>query len=151
MLQPGTTAPDFILPDQDGARIRLAAYRGKPVVLFFYPRDNTRGCTKQACAFRDSYQEFRELGAVVLGVSRDSSESHTEFRRRHSLRYPLLTDGDGAVAREFGVPRPLGLMPGRATFVIDAGGIIRMSYSNLLDAESHREKALTAVRELTGS
>lgn len=148
MLEPGTRAPDFILPDQDGARIRLAAYHGKPVVLFFYPRDNSRGCTRQACAFRDSYREFRDLGAALLGISRDDSDSHSDFRSEHGLQYPLLTDKDGEVARQYGVPRLLGLLPGRATFVIDASGVIRFAYVNHIDMTSHRDEALKALRRI---
>lgn len=150
MLEPGAEAPDFILPDQDGARIRLAAYRGKPVVLFFYPRDMSRGCTKEACAFRDAYSELRSLGAALLGVSRDSSESHAEFRERNDLPYPLLTDADGQVARQFGVPKLLGLLPGRTTFVIDAGGVIRMVYNNAFDMTGHSDRALEYVRRMAG-
>lgn len=148
MLAPGTKAPDFILNDQAEARIRLAAYHGKYKVVFFYPADNSAGCTREACAFRDSYAEFRELGAVVLGISQDDSSSHEAFRKKHELPYPLLSDPGGAVARDYGVPRPLGFMRGRATFVIDKGGVVRMAHSNLLDSESHRQKALEAVREL---
>ncbi len=148
MLQPGDKAPDFILPDHSGARIRLAAYHGKHVVLFFYPADNSGGCTREACAFRDAYSEFRQLGAVLLGISRDGPETHSDFRQKHDLPYPLLTDADGAVAAEYGVPRPLGFMRGRSTFVIDAGGIVRMSYSNLLDVNGHQQRALEAVQEL---
>lgn len=151
MLTPGTRAPDFILEDQDGARIRLAAYHGKPVVLFFYPRDNSRGCTRQACAFRDSYREFRELGAVILGISRDGSESHRDFRSRHELPYPLLTDRDGSVAREFGVPKLLGVLPGRSTFVLDANGVVRLAYSNNVNMQSHRDEALKALQQLAQS
>ncbi len=149
MLEPGTKAPDFILPDQAGARIRLAAYHGKPVVLFFYPRDNSRGCTKEACAFRDDYSEFRSLGAALLGVSRDDSESHARFRKAHDLPFPLLSDQDGEVASKFGVPKFLGMVPGRTTFVIDSGGIIRMAYSNMFNAASHSARALEYVRRLT--
>lgn len=151
MLEPGTRAPDFILEDQDGARIRLAAYHGKPVVLFFYPRDNSRGCTRQACAFRDAYREFRDLGAVLLGISRDDSDSHQQFRSRNALPFPLLTDRDGSVARAFGVPRLLGVLPGRSTFVLDASGVIRLAYSNHVNMESHRDEALSMVRKLTAS
>ena len=151
MLEPGTKAPDFILPDQAGARIRLAAYHGKPVVLFFYPRDNSRGCTKEACAFRDDYSEFRSLGAAILGVSRDDSESHAEFRKSHDLPFPLLSDTAGEVARKFGVPKFLGMVPGRTTFVIGAGGIIRMAYSNMFNAASHSARALDCVRSLADS
>lgn len=151
MLEPGAKAPDFILEDQDGARIRLAAYHGKPVVLFFYPRDNSRGCTRQACAFRDSYREFRELGAVILGISRDGRESHQDFRSRNELPYPLLSDPDGSVARAFGVPRLLGVMPGRSTFVLDSSGVVRLAYTNHVNMESHRDEALRVVRQLTAT
>lgn len=137
-----------MLSDQSGARIRLSAYHGKPVVLFFYPKDGTPGCTKEACQFRDDYGAFRDLGAAVLGISRDSPGSHARFRKEHALPYPLLSDTDGAVAAEFGVPRFLGFVPGRATFVIDANGIVRMAYSNMVNARVHSERALEAVRGL---
>ncbi len=150
MLEPGSKAPDFILPDQSEARIRLSAYHGKPVVLFFYPKDGSRGCSRQAVSIRDNYAEFRRLGAAVLGISRDGSASHAEFRSSHDLPYPLLTDADGSVAEQYGVPRPLGLLKGRATFVIDSGGIVRLAYSGLLDLEGHTQRALETVRELAG-
>ena len=150
MLAPGDKAPDFILHDQADARIRLSAYHGKPVVLFFYPKDNSRGCTRQAKSMRDSYAEFRQLGAAILGISRDDAETHTAFRKEHGLQYPLLTDPGGSIAAEYGVPRTLGLIPGRATFVIDSSGVIRMAHNSMLDTESHVTKALEAVRELQG-
>lgn len=148
MLEPGTKAPDFMLPDQSGARIRLSAYHGKPVVLFFYPKDGTPGCTKEACAFRDDYAAFRDLGAAVLGISRDSPDSHAAFRNEHGLPYPLLTDEGGRVAAGFGVPRFLGLVPGRATFVLDENGVVRMAYSNMVNARIHSVRALETVRAL---
>ncbi len=148
MLQPGDKAPDFILPDQSAARIRLAAYHGKPVVIFFYPRDGSKACTREACGFRDHYSELRELGAAVVGISPDSEESHRRFAERHSLPFSLLEDEGGTVARAFGVPRVLGILPGRATFVIDAAGVIRAAWSAPFGAEAHAERALEAVSSL---
>mgnify|MGYP001236180610 CR=1 FL=1 len=148
MLQPGDKAPDFILSDQSGARIRLAAYHGKPVALFFYPRDGSTVCTREACAFRDNHSEFRELGAVVLGISPDSEASHRRFADRHSLPFSLLVDAGGTVARAFGVPRTLGLLPGRATFVIDSTGVIRAAWSAPFKADAHVRRALETVSSL---
>lgn len=148
MLQPGTKAPDFILPDQAGARTRLAGFYGKPVVIFFYPRDQSLGCTREACAFRDAHAEFRSEGAVVLGVSADGTESHRNFAQKHELPYRLLTDQGGRVASEYGVPRALGLIPGRATFVVDSTGVIRYSWSSQLATARHAGQALAALRQV---
>ncbi len=148
MLEPGTPAPDFILADQAGARIRLHAFRGKPVVLFFYPRDNSRGCTAQACAFRNSHADIRAAGAVVLGISQQDTESHQKFASDHDLPYRLLTDEGGKVAKLYSVPPFLGFMPGRATYVIDAEGTIRWGWSAMLATSAHAEKALEALRAL---
>lgn len=148
MLQPGNKAPDFILSDQAGARIRLSAYHGKPVVLFFYPRDGSRGCTREVCAFRDHYADLRAQGAAVLGISRDSQGSHRRFADRHALRFSLLVDEGGEVARAFGVPKMLGLLPGRATFVIGAAGVIRDSWSAPLRTEEHAARALSVLKSL---
>jgi len=137
-----------MLTDQSGARIRLAAYLGKPVVIFFYPKDGSPGCTREACSFRDDYSAFRDLGAAVLGISRDSTETHAEFRKEHDLPYPLLTDEGGRVAHDFGVPRFLGFIPGRATFVLDENGVVRMAYSNMVNTRAHSKRALEAVRSL---
>ncbi len=129
-LAAGDAAPAFELPDQDGSVHRLTQYRGRTVVLYFYPRDETPGCTAQACSFRDSHDLIVAEGAVVLGVSADDAESHRSFRKNHALPFPLLVDGDAAVAREYGAwgekvlygRRFMGLS--RSTFVIGPDGIL---------------------------
>jgi peroxiredoxin Q/BCP len=146
----GQRAPDFTLPDADGKDVRLADFAGRPVVLYFYPKDDTPGCTKEACTFRDQYQDFQDAGAAVLGVSSDSSESHRKFAARHRLPFPLLADRGGKVRKRYGVPATLGLMPGRVTFVIDAEGVVRHAFNSQLDATRHVEEAL-GVLQKTGA
>ena len=146
----GERAPDFTLPDADGKDVRLADFAGRPVVLYFYPKDDTPGCTKEACTFRDQYQDFQDAGAAVLGVSSDSSESHRKFAARHRLPFPLLADRGGKVRKRYGVPATLGLLPGRVTFVIDGGGVVRHAFNSQLDATRHVEEAL-GVLQKTGA
>ena len=145
----GERAPDFTLPDADGKPVRLADFRGRPVVLYFYPKDDTPGCTKEACTFRDEYQDFRDAGADVLGVSSDSSESHRRFASRHRLPFTLLADRSARVRSLYGVPATLGLLPGRVTFVIDGEGVVRRVFNSQLDATRHVREALRALRETT--
>ena len=122
----GDQAPDFSLPDSEGRMISLASFRGThTVVLYFYPKDETPGCTAEACGFRDAYDEFARAGAQVIGVSGDSSESHHRFAAHHNLPFILLSDTSGAIKTRYGVRGTLGLLPGRVTFVIDKQGIIR--------------------------
>ena len=142
----GQRAPDFTLPDANGKDVRLADLSGKPVVLYFYPKDDTPGCTKEACSFRDQYQDFQDAGAVVIGVSSDSSESHRKFAAKHRLPFTLLADRGGRVRRLYGVPATLGLLPGRVTFVIDAGGVVRHVFNSQLDATRHVAEALGTLR-----
>ncbi len=142
----GDRAPDFALEDADGTTVRLADLRGKPVVLYFYPKDDTPGCTKEACTFRDQYQDFQDAGARVLGVSSDSSASHRRFAARHRLPFTLLSDRGGKVRRLYGVPATFGLLPGRVTFVIDPEGMVRHSFNSQLDATRHVREALAALR-----
>jgi len=120
----------------------------KPVVLYFYPRDDTPGCTKEACAFRDSFEEFRRLDAEVIGISSDSVESHRNFAKNHDLPFTLLSDGEGKVRRLYGVPNTLGLFPGRVTYVIDEEGVVRHIFSSQLGMEKHVEEALKALRSI---
>ena len=143
----GERAPDFTLPDAEGKSVRLADFAGRPVVLYFYPKDDTPGCTKEACTFRDQYEDFQDAGATVLGVSSDSSESHRKFAAKHRLPFPLLADRGGEVRKRYGVPSTLGLLPGRVTFVIDAGGVVRHAFNSQLDATRHVEEALGVLRK----
>jgi peroxiredoxin Q/BCP len=142
-------APDFTRQAHNGQQVRLADYRGKSVVvLYFYPKDGTPVCTKEACAFRDAYEEFTKLGAVVIGVSDDSLDRHRTFAASRALPFLLLSDDDGALRKAYQVPKTLGLLPGRVTFVIDKAGIVRHVFSAMLLADRHVAEALAMVREL---
>jgi peroxiredoxin Q/BCP len=145
-LHVGDRAPDFSATTHDGKRISAADYLGKRgLVLFFYPKDGTPICTKEACAFRDSYARFVDAGADVIGVSGDSAESHGEFTRQHKLPFPLISDRDGSLRRAFDVRKTLGLFPGRVTYVIDREGIIRQIFSAQLASDEHVRQALLAL------
>ncbi|MFI5274060.1 MAG: peroxiredoxin [Ktedonobacterales bacterium] len=145
----GTRAPDFTLRTQDGDTFRLGDVLGtREIVLYFYPKDNTRGCTAEACAFRDSYEVFREAGAEVIGISADSEASHHAFAERHHLPFTLLSDPHGAVRKRYGVRALLGVMPGRVTFIIDRDGIIRHTFSSQLNIRKHIDEALATIRGL---
>lgn len=148
-LKVGQSAPDFSLLDQDGQTVTLAALRVTgPVVVYFYPRDETPGCTAQACSFRDHFAAFTDAGAQVVGISSDSVASHRAFVDHYRLPFRLLSDPGGAVRRSFGVPRTLGLLDGRMTFVIDQGGVVRHTFSSQLRAKRHIQEALGVVQGL---
>jgi peroxiredoxin Q/BCP len=148
-LQPGTAAPDFELPDAAGTLVRLSQYRGThAVVVYFYPKDFTEVCTRQACTFRDNFSTFEDLGAVVLGISDDPSESHSGFAEKYRLPFKLLADEGGRVRKLYGVKKKLGFLPGRVTFVIDRGGIVRHVYSALTESKEHVQEALAALNKL---
>ncbi|HTY17273.1 MAG TPA: peroxiredoxin [Myxococcota bacterium] len=143
----GDRAPEFGLPDASGATVRLSDFRGKKaVVLYFYPKDDTPGCTKEACSFRDSYEDFTTAGAEVIGVSSDSGDSHRGFASKYKLPFTLLSDRGGEVRRKYGVPATLGLLPGRVTFVIDRDGVVRHVFNSQLAATRHVREALDALR-----
>src|SRR5438067_11287808 len=137
----GDRAPDFALPDRTGKTVHLSDFRGKPVVLYFYPKDDTPGCTKEACSFRDQYQDFQDAGAEVIGVSSDPAASHEKFAAKYHLPFVLLADRSGAARKQYGVPATLGLLPGRVTFVIDRQGIVRHVFNSQLHATRHGEEA----------
>lgn len=142
----GSKAPDFTLPSQSGEMVSLSDFlHRKPVVLFFYPKDDTPGCTKEACAFRDDHEQFGKLDAEVFGVSSDSVDSHKRFAGKHSLPFLLLSDEGGAVRKLYGVPNTFGLFPGRVTYVIDAEGTVRHVFASQLDVEKHVEEARKAL------
>ncbi|MFQ6537315.1 MULTISPECIES: peroxiredoxin [Aphanothece] len=150
-LAAGDRAPLIALTDQNGTERRSDSLGGKALVLFFYPKDDTPGCTMEACAFRDSYADLQGLGAEVWGVSGDDAASHQRFAQRHNLPYPLLVDRGNGLRKAFGVPGVLGLLPGRVTYVIDGEGVIRHVFNNLLDGPAHRREAIAALQRLQGS
>ena len=144
----GDKAPDFTMPTDGGGTVSLSALRGKPVVLYFYPKDDTSGCTAEACGFRDAYQVFSDAGAEVVGVSSDSVESHRGFAQHHRLPFILLSDTHGALRKRYGVPTTLGMIPGRVTYIIDRRGIVRHIFSSQIQAEKHVAEALETLRAL---
>ncbi len=151
-IQIGDPAPDFSATGLQGQPVALADFIGnKALILFFYPADESPVCTKEACAFRDAYQDFAEAGAEVIGVSSDSAQSHRQFAQHHRLPFRLISDEDGALRRAFGVPKTLGLLPGRVTYLIDQQGIVRHLFNSQLDAEKHVSEALKVLRQLEGS
>ncbi len=148
-IQVGDKAPDFTLPSQSGEQVRLHDRLGeRVVVLYFYPKDNTSGCTAEACAFRDSHETFTDAGAEVIGVSSDSADKHAAFAGRHNLPFTLLADKGGRVRKTYGVPAVLGVLPGRVTYVIDRTGTVRHVFNSMTNIDGHVGEALEVVRKL---
>jgi len=148
MLKIGDTAPDFELTNQLGKTFRLSEHcKQKMVVLFFYPKNETRGCTAEACAFRDQQQDFAKAGAEVVGISGDSMESHQSFAQNHGLNYQLLSDRGNVVRKLFGVPNTLIFIPGRVTFVINKQMKIVHLFDSMRQFEKHVAEALKAIKE----
>ena len=132
----GSKAPDFTLPSQSDELVNLGDFLGeKPVVLFFYPKDDTPACTKEACAFRDEYKQFSKLDAEIIGISSNSVESHKRFAKKHKLPFTLLSDRREKVRRLYDVPNTFGLFPGRVTYAIDQEGIVRQVFSSQIGVE----------------
>ncbi|HZR81281.1 MAG TPA: peroxiredoxin [Candidatus Binatia bacterium] len=153
MIAEGQRAPDVSGTTAEGERLSLADFRGnQPVILYFYPKDDTPGCTKEACSFRDHKRDIEAAGGALIGVSMDSAESHKKFIAKHSLNFPLLSDRDGAIAKAFGVTRLGGWMPlmpvKRVTFVIDRDGVVRRVIASELSMDAHVDGAIAALREL---
>jgi peroxiredoxin Q/BCP len=153
LIRPGNHAPDFTLASDEGQTVRLAALKGRPVVLYFYPKDDTPGCTKEACSFRDAWADVQDGGAAVFGVSPDSVTSHQRFRAKYRLPFPLLSDPDHAVAASYGAwgeksmygKKYEGIL--RTTFLIDGTGTVRRVFEKV-KPEGHAEEVLAAIREL---
>ena len=145
----GDKAPDFTLPSQMGDNVTLSEYFGKKnIVLYFYPKDESPGCTREACKFRDRYEVFTGLGAEVLGISSDSLESHKSFATHHGLPFILLSDEDNKVRELYGVSSTMGIIPGRVTYIIDKKGVVRHIFSSQFQPEKHIEEALKILKEL---
>lgn len=152
-IEPPKKAPAFSLTADDGSKVRLAELKGSPVVLYFYPKDDTPGCTKEACAFRDMSAKFKKLGATVLGVSPDDADSHAKFRDKYKLNFPLLVDKDHKVAEKYGAWREknmygkksMGIQ--RSTYLIDADGKIAKLWKRV-KVDGHDEQVLEALKEL---
>ncbi|GEM_PF-152257 len=148
-LHAGDLAPDFELPTTTGTKFKLSEHRGHPVVLYFYPKDGSPGCTKEACSFRDQYKEFTDLGAEVIGISSDSEASHQQFAEKYQLPFTLLSDADGQLRKKYAVPRAaLGLIPGRVTYVLDGEGRVRYVFSSLTGANDHVHNAKDILYDL---
>ncbi len=149
----GNPAPDFVLPDENGVQRRLSDYRGIPVILYFYPKDDTPGCTTEACNFRDDYSAYQDANVVILGVSPDSPKSHAKFKAKYGLPFTLLADSEHKVAEQYGVwgkKKAMGREYNgifRTTFLIDANGKIAKVFENVKPAEHSRE-VLAALKEL---
>jgi peroxiredoxin Q/BCP len=142
-LSKGDKLPPLVLKDQDGRDVKLSKFFGRPLVLYFYPANETPGCTKQACSFRDAYEDYRKLGATVVGVSGDTPESHKAFKAKYNLPYTLLSDAGNAVRKEFGVPADFfGALAGRQTYVVNRQGVITLVYNNQFQPEKHVDETL---------
>lgn len=153
MIEPGQPAPDFTLPDQHGQEVTLSKLQGAPVVLYFYPKDDTPGCTKEACAFRDARADYQAAGAHVIGVSPDNSSSHLKFAEKYELPFTLVADVDRQVCEAYGVwqeknnygKKSMGVV--RSTFVIDRNGIVQKTFPRV-KVDGHSDKVLAAIQAL---
>jgi peroxiredoxin Q/BCP len=148
-IQVGDKAPDFTLASQSGEPVRLYdRLADRVVVLYFYPKDETAGCTREACAFRDSHEVFVEAGAEVIGVSSDSADKHAAFANHHELPFTLVSDKGGQVRKSYGVPAAMGILPGRVTYVIDRDGTVRNVFNSMMKFGEHVTDALKVVQGL---
>ncbi|MEO0433017.1 MAG: peroxiredoxin [Cyanobacteria bacterium J06656_5] len=148
-IKVGDAAPDFTLQSQAGESVTLSDFQGqKVVVLYFYPKDDTPGCTTESCTFRDSFQDFQDLGVEVIGISSDSTDSHQKFASKYSLPFTLVSDTDSSVRKAYGVPATLGLLPGRVTYVIDKTGTVRHLFNSQFNPKKHVDEALSVLKGL---
>lgn len=149
LLKVGDKAPDWKLPATTGGDVSLSELlKTKAVVLYFYPKDGTPGCTKEACTFRDNFKSIQDLNAEVVGISADSIDSHNKFRTSNNLPFTLLSDSQGAVRRSYGVPATFGRWPARVTFIIDRDGIVRHVFNSLMCEEKHVTEAIKTLKSI---
>ena len=147
----GDIAPDFTLSSQTGSSVSLKDFRGqKNVIVYFYPKDDTPGCTTQACAFRDSYEVFKDAGAEVIGISEDPQQSHEKFAAKYQLPFTLLSDTGNKVRQLYGVPATLWIMPGRVTYAIDKQGVVKHIFDSMLDFKGHVAESLKTLESIKG-
>ena len=149
-VEVGSNVPEFSLPDQYGRTFNVSSVLGmKNIVIYFYPKDDSPGCTKEACSFRDQYEIFKEFDAEIIGISSDDVENHKKFADKYHLPYTLLSDGKNEVHRLFGVPSNLlGLIPGRVTYVVNKEGIVIHIFNSQKDAEKHIEESIKALKSV---
>lgn len=146
-LKPGDKLPHFILNDETHHPVDISAISGKFLVLYFYPKDDTPGCTKEACSFRDSFQDLVDAGAVVFGVSSDTPDSHAQFKKKYHLPFSLLSDTGGELRKQLGVPTDLfGLLPGRVTYIFNPEGRLVHVFDSQFSPEKHVKEALNVMR-----
>ena len=146
-IKVGDRVPDFSLPSQTGTTVNISDLIGtKSLVIYFYPKDDTPGCTAESCAFRDSYEVFTDAGAEVIGISADSPQSHQQFAQKYNLPFTLLSDSDNRVRKLFGVPSTLFVLPGRVTYIIDKEGIVRHIFDSMLDFKAHVTESLNTIK-----
>jgi len=146
-IQPGDRAPDFTLPDQNGTPVSLSkVLETSAVVLFFYPKDDTPTCTREACAFRDAFEDFATAGATVIGISSDPAATHRRFAEKYGLPFTLVSDTTGSVRAAYRVPKTLLVLPGRTTFVIGRDGLVQLAFTHARNGERHVHEALAVVK-----
>tara|TARA_B100000508_G_scaffold141097_1_gene146975 strand:- start:70187 stop:70645 length:459 start_codon:yes stop_codon:yes gene_type:complete len=149
-IQKGDKCPSFSLKDQNGETVNIEDIIGQQnIVIYFYPKDDSPGCTKQACSFRDSFEDFKDAGAKVIGISSDNQKSHKKFAEKHNLPFTLLADSQKKVRKLFGVPTNLlGLIPGRVTYIVDKSGTVQGVFNSQMNFDKHTTEALKILKEL---
>jgi len=147
-IEIGDKVPSFTLKDQNGNSFTVNSSIGKPMVIYFYPKNSTPGCIKEACKFRDNFEEFTNIGALVIGISADNVASHKNFEEKYNLPFTLLADTKNKVRKLFGVPKSMLFLPGRVTYVINKKGIVIYIFNSQFASEKHIEKSLQKLKEL---
>ena len=147
-IEVGDKIPTFVLQDQNGNPFHVSSAHGKPMVIYFYPKDETAGCIKEACKFRDEFEDFLALNTLVIGISSDNVASHKKFEKKYNLPFTLLADTKNEVRKLFGVPKSMLFLPGRVTYVVDKNGIVQYIFNSQFRAEKHIENALLKLKKI---